>query len=179
MRAPPFSSFLSFNFPTHNSLSPTSLSLLPCAYVLRWRLSPDLDPQGELPSPFLSLSPALPPLLSPRSLPSSPPRARAPGAPGVLPLGPSLARPLTPPGAAVPALGGVAPWPPRTRPPGPPAVRPLGPGGGAPWPRWRGPSASLARAPPPPPGGAAPPAPCARLSQPRCAWLPARGPCPR
>jgi hypothetical protein len=125
----------SFNFPTHNSLSPTSLSFLLCpicsgdGYRRIWipKVSSPL-----LLSLFLSLP--FPSLCSP---PSAPLHA-APGAPGAAPR-PRRHSPLAPP--ARPSRPLVArPMAPLARGPLPPAARPLAP-------LARGPSAPSGAAP--------------------------------
>jgi hypothetical protein len=187
---PPFSSFLSFNFPAHNSLSPISLSSPLCP-----RCSGDGYRRIWIPkvsSPLLSLSLSLsplPPLPYPCALPCSPLRACPPGASAVRLPSASLVRPLASPAAApLPPLG-VAPRPPRRGPSALPGAAVLAPGGESPGAPRAWPLGLLVRGPRPP-GGAAPwppaarlprhpprgrPSPCAR-PLPSAAWSPGAAP---
>jgi hypothetical protein len=151
----------SFNFPTHNSLSPTSLSFLFCpicsgdGYRRIWipKVSSPL-----LLSLFLSL-----PFPSLRSPPSAPLHA-APGAPGADPR-PRRHGPLAP-AARLSRPPAARPMAPLARGPLPPAARPLAP-------LARGPSAPSGAAPqhlggaiPRPPSSTAPRPPGAALWRP-------------
>jgi hypothetical protein len=179
---PPFSSFLSFNFPAHKSLSPISLSSPLCP-----RCSGDGYHRIWIPKvsspPLSSLSPPLPPLPSPCALPSSPLRARAPGAPATrLPgaprhgsLGPSPTRPSRSPTAWLPVPLARGPLAPSHVAPDPPAawILPLAPAARLPRPLRGRPSPYTwplgpLRAPVPASAHAAPGA----RSLPSTAWFP-------